>query len=44
MLSAYLVRDIHKFLKGAILLCGAAVLMSFKSSAVDAVGAIENRV
>ena len=42
MLTAYLVRDIHEFLKGAILLCGAAVLMSFKSSAVDAVGVIEN--
>ena len=42
MLSAYLVRDIHKFLKGAILLCGATVLMSFKSPAVDAVGVIEH--
>ena len=42
MLLAYLVRDIHKFLKGAILLCGAAVLMSFKSPAIDAIRIVEN--
>lgn len=42
MLSAYLVRDIHEFLKGAILLCSPTVFVRFKSPAVDAVGIIEN--
>ena len=42
MLSAYLVRDIHEFLKGAILLCSPTVFVRFKSPAVDAVGVIEN--
>ena len=42
MLSTYLVRDIHEFLKRPVLLCGAAVLMSFKSPAVDAIRIVEN--
>ena len=42
MLSAYLVRDVHEFLKGAILLCSPAVLMGFKSPAVDAIRIVEN--
>ena len=41
---AYLIGDVHEFLKGAILLSGAAVLMSFKSPAVYAVGVIKNNM
>ena len=42
MLSAYLVRDVHELLKRPVLLCGAAVLVRFKSPAVDAIRIIEN--
>ena len=42
MLSAYLVRDIHEFLKGAILLCSPTVFVRFKSPAVDAIRIVEN--
>ena len=44
MLSASLVRDIHEFLKGAILLCSPTVFVRFKSPAVDAIRIIENAV
>ena len=39
---AYLIGDVHEFLKRPVLLFSPAVLMSFKSPAVDAVGIIEN--
>ena len=44
MLSAYLVGDIHKFLKRPLLLCSPAILVRFKSPAVDAVGIIKNHM
>ena len=44
MLTAYLVRDSHKFLKRSVLLCGAAVFVRFKSPAVYAVGIIKNHM
>ncbi len=42
MLTAYLVRDIHEFLKGTILLCSPAVFVRFKCPAVDAIRIVEN--
>ena len=42
MLSAYLVRDVHELLKRPVLLCSPAVLMGFKSPAVDAIRIVEN--
>ena len=44
MLTANFVRDVHELLKRPVLLCGAAILVCFKSPAVDAVGVIEDRV
>lgn len=41
---AYLIGDVHEFLERTILLSGVAVLMSFKSPAVDAVGIIKNHM
>ena len=41
---AYLIGDVHEFLKRPVLLFSPAVLMSFKSPAGDAVGVIENAV
>ena len=42
MLMAYLVSDVHEFLKRPVLLGSPAVFVRFKSPAVDAVGVIEN--
>ena len=41
---AYLIGDVHEFLKRPVLLFSPAVLMSFKSPAVDAVGIIKNHM
>ena len=42
MLSAYLVRDVHEFLKRPVLLSSPAVFVCFKSPAVDAIRIVEN--
>jgi len=41
---AYLIGDVHEFLERTILLSGVAVLVRFKSPAVDAVGIIKNHM
>ena len=42
MLTAYLVCDIHELLKRPVLLSSSAVLVRFKSPAVDAIRIVEN--
>ena len=42
MLTAYLVRDVHEFLKRPVLLGSPTVFMRFKSPAVDAIRIVEN--
>ena len=44
MFLAYAVCNVHEFLERTILLSGVAVLVRFKSPAVDAVGIIKNHM
>ena len=42
MLSAYLVCDVHEFLKRPVLFGSPAIFVRFKSPAVDAIRIVEN--